>query len=172
MSKTSYRRLQALFRALLIFPFALIGILLTWMLIDFTLGSIEVAHFIQVQRPFVARRLADPQVHTYSLRHAPGHWETLQIEIDVENRATFERLETDLEPIYHFRFPPRWNIIVRSREELDNDFGAAAAGIGEVFEFFHGVLISAGLAAATSAVYLVIRLRELHPKRVEPDILT
>jgi len=172
MSKSSYQRLQALFRALLIFPFALIGILLTWMLIDFALGSIEVAHFIQGQRPFIARRLADPQVHTLSLRHAPGHWETLQIEVDVEDRATFERLEADLEPTHQFRFPPRWIIIVRSKEELDNDFGAAAAGIGEVFEFFHRVLISAGLAAAASAVYLVIRLRELHPKRVEPDLLS
>jgi hypothetical protein len=59
---------------------------------------------------------------------------TLLIQFDVDDKATYEMLEKNLDEIWDMRFPPQWKTAIRSKEELSNNLGYATGGMGEAMK--------------------------------------
>jgi hypothetical protein len=154
MQSTSWRRVAAIVPALAV-PVVFFGILLIWAKIDEFLGSREVSKYILEHQPVVTQRLENPKVHSFSLTHHPMQPGALLIEFDVDDKATYEILESDLDDIWGMRFPPQWETTVRSKERLSNNFGYAAWGIGELYEGLNRIAI-AGIASLALAVFTAV----------------
>jgi hypothetical protein len=137
---------------ILAIPLVFIAIIVIWAKVDEFLGYREVSRYIRDHRSLVARRLENPKVHSFSLSHHTSQSGTLLIQIDVDDKATFEMLESDLHDIWGMRFPPQWKTNIRSKEELANNFGYAAWGMAEVGEGL-GRLMIAGLASIAQAIF-------------------
>jgi hypothetical protein len=141
-------------------PALFFGVISGWNAIDTFFGSREVSRFIRAHQPFVARHLSDPKVHSFRLARDPEHSGRLLIQLDVEDKATFEKIETDLwDGMSRMRFPPQWDSIVRSGEDVGNGLGYAAWGMGKVGEAFIQLIIAAASSLALSVLFLVVAWR-------------
>jgi hypothetical protein len=114
----------------LTFPITTALILFAWAGVDTALGYREVANYVEDHQQLVQDRLRDPRVHAFSLSHDPEHSGAMLITVDVDDKATFDAIEADLDDIWGMRKPPQWDINVRSKEELGDNLGYAAWGIG------------------------------------------
>jgi hypothetical protein len=94
----------------------------------------EVSQFIRDHQSIVSKGLKNPKVHSFSLTHLSSSPGTLLIQIDVEDKATYEMLEKDLDDIWGMRFPPQWKTTIRSKEQLSSNLGYAALGMGEAMK--------------------------------------
>jgi hypothetical protein len=104
-------------------------ILLSWRHIEKLRSSNEVDRYILDHREWISTRRLDPSVHELTLSNRDG---VLNIVVDVEDKRTFDKIEDELADIYSLRFPPKWATMVRSQEELGNNWGYAAWGVGEL----------------------------------------
>lgn len=136
-----------------------IAILLGWAKLDLVLGEIEVTQFLREHRRLVAQSLFNPKVHSFSLSHAPDHPATLLIRFDVDDKETYLGLEDRLDEHFGLRFPARWETNLRSKEDLGNNFGIAAQGIGEIMAFFHRIVFTFLAAAFIAGVSVFLTLR-------------
>ncbi len=158
--------------SILSIPVLFFGCFYAHIVCDEYLGSIEVSNFIQDHGSLVSERLKDPKVHAFWLSHAPNDESTLLISVDVADRATYEMLENELVEFWKLRFPPIWNIHIRSREEPGKNYGYACAGIGELCEGIEWMTRSMILALVIPGVSLFIalsRIRERPRKRRDVD---
>ena len=163
MVRPSDQRCRAIGIALISFPCSFFAILLVWSWLESRVGGLEVSQFIREHHTLVAQRLSDPRVHSLSLTHAPEHWGTLLIQFDVDDRATYERLENDLDQSWNLRFTPRWKTDLRSQERLGNNLGFAAAGIGELEQGIVHAMVAAVLATIFSCVQFTRSLGSAYP---------
>ena len=120
--------------AVAVVPVCFVAILWGWGTIDWLLGRAEVARFIRNHERLIEERLRDPKVHRFSLEPHPDHSGTLLIKFDVDDKQTYEMLEADLDGVWHMTFPPCWETHIRSDEELANDLGCMAMGMGLTME--------------------------------------
>lgn len=104
--------------ALIWAPVTFLGILFGWFSLEAALGYWEVSRFIRDNDAIVAKYRADPKVHSLSLAHDADEWGALSVEIDVDDRASYERLASDLDGAFALRFEPRWNPTIRSKEGI------------------------------------------------------
>ena len=118
----------------------------------------ETARFIESHRQVVVDRLAEPDVHAFAMRRDPENWGGLLIEVDVEDRAAFERLEADLPDAVGLRRLPRWEITVRSGEDLGSDLGGMAEGVAVGYEGIRRLIVALAVGAAAFGLVLVIGL--------------
>lgn len=160
MDDASRRALAAVVSVFLV-PFGFIAIFNVWSAIDNLLGAREVSRFIREHRTLVAERLLDPRVHSFSLGHAPRDSATLLIQFDVDDKAAYLMLEADLDDHWRLRSPAVWNIRVRSREDLGNNFGFAAQGMAEIGVFIWRVLMTLLASITLAGTYLFASLRRL-----------
>jgi hypothetical protein len=130
-------------------PILFVGIIWTWRQLDVIAGNREVAQFIEDHRELVQRQLRDPRVHSFSLSADPNESATLLIRLDVDDKATHDIIEADLDRIWEFHFPPNWETTIRSNEKLGNNYGYAAAGIGLLVEA--GILFTIAAIASLAA---------------------
>jgi hypothetical protein len=100
--------------ALAAWPACFFAVIYGWQGIDAMIAKRQAASFIADHRDLVARQLADDKVHSLSLMHDPRKMGRLLIQVDVEDKATFDRIESELDESWSMRFPPRWEIVVRS----------------------------------------------------------
>jgi len=142
-------------------PCLFLGILVGWGWLDRVRGSKEVSRFIREHREVVSRRLADPKVHSFSLKHAPDNPAVLVIGFDVDDRATYLMLEEDMDKAWGLRFPAQWDTSLRSKEDLGNNYGFAAQGIGIAVKMMHRMLITAVVSIVLPLAYLVPALRRM-----------
>jgi hypothetical protein len=154
-------RERAVTVSLLIVPSAFLAILIVWRVVDVQLGTREVSRFIREHQGIVAQRLKDPKVHSFSLSHAPRNPSTLLIEFDVDDKATYLMLEDDLEKCWGLTFPASWKTRLRSDEDLGNNWGFAAQGIGEVVKAWMMLEVSAVASVILAIAYLCFALRRL-----------
>lgn len=160
-------RIVRILLAILWAPVVFLSICVGWGVVDTALASWEVSNYIRHHQTLVAQRLADPRVHAFTLSRDPDAWGTLLIKFDVDDKQTYELLESDLNDIYGMRNPPRWDTIVRSKEDLGNNFGYAAWGMNEVGEAMLVALLAAVAAISWSLTLLVLAIcrperRDLH----------
>ena len=172
MQSSSWRTRSALISALAI-PVIFVGVLRIWGKIDESLGSREVSQYIRDHQSIVSQRLKNPKVHSFSLTHLPSEPGTLLIQFDVDNKATYEMLEKDLDDIWGMRFPPQWKTTIRSKEELSNNLGYAAWGIGELGEAI-GRVGNAAIVSLVPVTFFTLlalchayRARRARPPRAE-----
>jgi hypothetical protein len=137
------RVLSPLFVSLLLPPVLFVAILYGWDLADRCLGYIEVSSFVRNHQAIVAKRLTDPKVHFFSLAHDPHSFGVLSIQFDVDDKATYELLESDLDEFWQLRFPPTWKTNLRSKEDLGKNYGFASLGLREVSEGIQRLQIAA-----------------------------
>jgi hypothetical protein len=140
-------------------PIVFLGIIITWAKIDGFLGSREVSRYIKDHQSVVSRRLSDPKVHSFTLTHNPSEWGALLIKFDVDDKATYEMLESDLNDIWNLRSPPQWRTIIRSNERLSNNYGYAALGFRELGEFFQQMLVAGLISLAQASLFIFIAVR-------------
>jgi transcriptional regulator with XRE-family HTH domain len=145
--------------SVILIPVIFLSITSTWEFIDAFLGSREVSRYIKDHQSVVARRLNDPKVHSFTLEHDPSQWAALLIEFDVDDKATYEMLESDLDDIGNLRFPPQWKTTIRSKEDLGNNYGYAMLGIREVAELIQRIVIAGLVAIAQAGLFILIAVR-------------
>ena len=148
-------------------PACFFAVIWGWATIDLLRGRREVSTFIRQHQQIVDDRRADPAVHEFSLKHEPMHSGTLLIQFDVADKDTYELLESDLDSIYEMTFPPRWETNIRSNEELGNNFGYAAWGIGIAMEGMMriGIAVISSILSFGVVVWLSLRQRGRHTTR-------
>ena len=144
--KTSSRRRWEISLWLLSVPASFFAVLYVWSAIDTYIGSREVSRFIEAHQKIVAERLTNPKVHSFRLFHEPTHSETLVIQFDVDDKATYLLLENDMNDAWSLRFPAVWQTKLRSGEELGNNIGFAFEGIEEALKDM-GKLAITGIVA-------------------------
>jgi hypothetical protein len=137
---------------ILAIPLVFIAIIVIWAKVDEFLGYSEVSRYIRDHRSLVARRLENPKVHSFSLSHHPSQPGTLFIQFDVNDKATVEMLESDLDDSSGLRFLPQWKTNIRSKEELADNFGYAARAMAVAGEGVARLMI-AGLASIAQAIF-------------------
>ncbi len=125
------RTIRSAIVSLLAVPVVFLGVLLTWGQIDEWFGSREVSQFIRDHQSIVSQRLKNPKVHSFSLTHVPSQPGTLLIQFDVDDKATYEMLESDLDHILGMQSPPKWQTTIRTKETLSDNLGYAAWGMAE-----------------------------------------
>ncbi len=162
MTLTSRRRLTVFF-AIASIPCIFLACFRGWIMYEHFLASFEVLRFIRDHEALVHERLTDPKVHSFSLTRDPAEAGVLVIAFDVEDKATYEMLENDLDEHWGLRIPARWNTRLRSREELGNNYGFAALGIGMVMQALIVMSIAAGVSVVLPMIYLFFALRKLRP---------
>jgi hypothetical protein len=172
MQSSSWRTTSAIVSALAI-PVIFVGVLRIWGKIDASLDSREVSQYIRDHQSIVSQRLKNPKVHSFSLTHLPSEPGTLLIQFDVDNKATYEMLEKDLDDIWGMRSPPRWKTTIRSNEELSNNFGYAAWGMGELGKGMGQIGIAAIVSLVPMTFFTLLalchayRARRARPPRAE-----
>lgn len=154
MQTTSWRTTAAVVSALGM-PFVFVGILFVWFKIDESLGWREVSQYIRDHQSIVAQCLKNPSVHSLSLSHLPSQTETLLIQFDVDDQATYEMLESDLDDTWHMRFPPQWKTNLRSREKLSRNYSHAGLAFRELGEGMKRMLI-AGIASLAPVTFFTL----------------
>jgi hypothetical protein len=146
-------------------PFLFFGILFTWTKIDEFLGSREVSRYIRDHQSIVTRRLQDPKIHSFSLTHDPSQPGTLLVQFDVDDKPTYEILESELNDIWDMRFPPQWKTTLRSKEELSNNYGYAGLGFRELFEGIERMMIAGIVSLAQMAFFIFLAVRRAFRSR-------
>jgi hypothetical protein len=157
------RRGRAVGVSLVLIPVAFFAILFGWGALDHVLGTIEVSRFIREHEAIVARRLTDAKVYSFSLSHAPEHSATLLVRFDVDDKATFLRLEDDLKDHWGLRYPAEWETRLRSEEDLGENYGFAVQGMREVAIFVRRIMISAVASIVLAGTYLAFALGRGRP---------
>ena len=148
--------------ALLTIPGFFFGIVFCWNWIDTALGTREVSRFIRDHQPLLVSYRAHPRVHSLQLAHKPQAPWNLLISFDVDDKATYEMLEGDfLGRTMGLRFPAHWETNTRSKEELGNNFGFAAQGMGVAVNAIVGLGVAAVMSLVMSCCFLWIALRRL-----------
>jgi hypothetical protein len=171
MQFPSWRTTAAVVSALAV-PVIFVGILRICGKIDESLGSREVSRYIRDHQSIVTQRLENPKVHSFSLMHNPSEPGALLIQFDVDDKATYELLESDLDDIWDLRFPPQWKTTLRSKEELANNFGYAAWGFHELGEGLWCMMI-AGIASLTPVtLFTFLALLHIYRSRLAHPIKT
>jgi len=150
--------LVVVFLSLIAIPSLFCGILYSWNSIDSLFGWWEVSRFIRDHQQLVNRRLRDPKVHSFRLTHDPKESGGLLILFDVDDKATYVMLESDLNDIWDMRFPPRWETIIRSKEKLGTSFGYVAWGLRQLGESINRVFMAAVASLALSGLVLFLAL--------------
>jgi len=144
-------------------PLTFFGIIFGWCWIDQVIGYRDVSAFIQQHRQLVDKWRGHPKVHSFSLSHDPEFTGGLLIQIDVDDKRTYEQLEDIL---FHetsgMRSETRWETKLRSNEDLGNNWGFAAAGMSGVVEGFSRLLIAsvASPLVCGFSIWLVFRERK------------
>ena len=166
MTKRRLFRVVTPLIAIATWPLCLFAVIQGWAMIDTFRGHREVLEFIDNHHRLVAGRLADSKVHSFSLSYDPKHSGTLLIQFDVEDKETYEMLESDLDAIWGMLFPPRWETNIRSNEELGNNWGYAAGGMGLAMEGMSRLVIAIVLSLIVSAIVLWLGFRSPNHHRV------
>ena len=158
-------------------PVIFVGILLVWRETDQQirelLGSREVSRYIRDHVSKVAQRLENPKVHSFSLTHNPSDPGALLIQFDVDDKATYELLESDLDDIWDLRNPPRWEITVRSKERLSGIRGGYLSWPMRGIDKLMKAVLIALIASLAPVTYFSLQLLR-HTRRVVParDLIT
>jgi hypothetical protein len=162
----SWRARAAVVSAIAI-PVVFVGIVFAWAKVDESLGLREVSQYIRDHQSVVTERLKNQKVHSFSLTHLPSQPATLLIQFDVDDKATYEMLESDLDDIWGMRFPPMWETKLRSSERLSNNYGYAGLGFGELGKGMTRFLI-AGIASLVPVTFFTV-LALCHARRSRPS---
>lgn len=117
-------------------PIVFIMILFSWFGIQRFLGSRKESRLIRDQRSIVERWLRDPRVHSFQIGPTLGDFGRLLIRLDVDDKATFEMIERELDGALQPRLLPKWDITIRNGEKfvIDNGYGYHAEGIAMALE--------------------------------------
>jgi hypothetical protein len=158
-------RVLAVVYSIALIPIFFLAILAGWLLIHQTLGGAEVKRFIQDHQAVVAKRLKDPKVHSFSLSQVPGCPATLLIQFDVDDKATYEMLENDLDRHWGLRTPARWRTKLRCQEKLGKNYGFAGQGIGQIAK---GMAMFAGNCLASLGLSVGFMVIALYCLRTRP----
>ena len=78
------------------------------------------------------------------------------IEFDVDDRATYETLESDLKDGFAMRSPPQWKTNIRSGEKPSAHIGYAAVGLSDLARGMNQMFVAAIasiIAAGVVALY-------------------
>jgi hypothetical protein len=146
--------------SVLLTPVVFFGIMFAWEQVDAFLGARELSHFIHDHQSLVTKRLTDPKVHSFSLTHDPAQRGSVLIQFDVDDRATYEMLESDLDDIWGLRYPPAWKTVLRSQEKLSKNYGYAAFGFRELFEGVYRMMIAGIVSLAQAGVFVLHAARQ------------
>jgi hypothetical protein len=152
------RTFRSAILSLLAIPVVFLGVLFTWGRIDEWIGSREVSQYIRDHQSIVSQRLKDPKVHTFSLTHDRSQPGTLLIQFDVDDKATYEMLESDLDHIWGMRFPPKWETTIRTQETLSDNLGYAAWGMAEALEALTRIALAGIVSLAPVTFFTILGL--------------
>ena len=136
------------------------AIMFGWSIIDLLGGRLETSRFIHDHSALVKSWNENPLVYAFAIQPDADHSGTLAIRIDVEDRKTYELIERDLDGIWELTFPPTFEINIRSGEELDNNYGFAAWGVGlaMVAVFRIGIAVALSVISFFATIWwLVVR---------------
>jgi hypothetical protein len=161
------RTIWSAFVSLLAIPVVFLGVLFTWAQIDKWIGSREVSEYIRAHQSIVSERLKNPKVHSFSLTHVPSQPGTLLIQFDVDDKATYEMLESDLDDIWGMRFPPKWQTTIRTKETLSDNLGYWAWGMGEAANALARIALAAAASLAPVTYFTLLGLYQTY--RVWPE---
>lgn len=146
-------------------PLTFFGVISGWAVVDRFVAHREVTAFIDRHQQIVDKRLADPKVHAFSLSHDPDQTGTLRIHFDVDDKSTYEMLESDLDALWKLHYPPKWDTKMRSNEELSNNYGYAAWGISLLWEGMVRLAIAAIASIVASGFVLCLVTRSWRRQR-------
>ncbi len=156
------RTFRAAILSLLAIPVVFVGVLFTWGRIDEWIGSREVSQYIRDHQSIVSQRLKDPKVHSFSLTHDPSQPGTLLIQFDVDDRATYEMLESDLDHIFGMGFLPRWQTKIRTQETVSDNFGDAGWGMAEAWDGLTRIALAAVLSLVPVMFFTLLGLYQTY----------
>jgi hypothetical protein len=150
-------------------PLVFVGVLYVWAEIDKSVASREVSQYIRDHQSILSKRLTNPKVHSFSVTHHPSAPGTLVIQFDVDDKATFELLESDLNDSLDMQFPPHWETNIRSKEKLSDNLSYAAWGMGEAAKALERLGIAAIVSVAPLARFALLALWHVYKScRVHP----
>jgi hypothetical protein len=149
------RSIRSALLSLLAILVVFLGVLFIWGQIDECFGSREVSQFIRDHQSIVSQRLKNPKVHSFSLTHVPSQPGTLLIQFDVDDKATYEMLESDLDHIWRMQSPPMWQTTIRSKETLSDNLGYAAWGMAEAGKAATRIAL-AGIASLAPVTFFTL----------------
>jgi hypothetical protein len=154
--ETLSRTIWSALVSLLAVPVVFVGVLFIWGQIDEWFGSREVSIFIREHRSLVTQRLKNPKVHSFTLKHVPSQPGTLLIQFDVDDKATYEMIESDLDDIWGMRNPPKWHTTIRTKETVSGNLGYAAWGVAEAGKALTQIAL-AGVASLAPLSFFTLR---------------
>ncbi len=153
-------------------PVVFDGILYVWSIIDESLGRREVSLHIRDHQSIITQRLKNPKVHFLSLTHLPSQPEPLLIQFDVDDQATYEMLESDLNDTWVMRFPPQWETNLRSKERISKSYGYAAWDIAKLGEGITRMMIAGIVSLAPVTCFAFLALCHAHCSRPAHPMVT
>lgn len=156
------RTVRSAILSLLAIPVVFLGVLFTWGRIDQWIGSREVSQYIRDHQSIVSQHLNDPKVHSFSLTHDPSQPGTLLIQFDVDDKATYEMLESDLDHFLGMRFPPKWQTTIRTQETLSDNLGYAAWGMAEAWNALTRIALAAVVSLAPVTFFTLLGLYQTY----------
>jgi hypothetical protein len=111
-------------------PIVFFGVLVGLALWQDCSDSYEVSAFIKNHRKSIQSQRSNPSVHRFELSHDPAYQGRLLIQIDVDDKQTYLRLENTIDDCYLLNELPRWKTHIRNGEDLEMDSGQVAMGAG------------------------------------------
>lgn len=139
-------------------PITFLAVLFVWGYCQSWANHAAVSAFLDNHREIIARESNDSRVHRFAISHDPEYSGRLLIEIDVDDKETYFKLENALHNHDELNEYPRFVTRVRSGEDLGMDLGAAAAGVGIAVSGFADALFRLCVAGVLSAVVFIITL--------------
>jgi hypothetical protein len=97
--------------------------------------------------------------------HDPSQPGTLLIQFDVDDKATYEMLESDLDHTLGMRFLPKWETTIRTRETLSDNLGYAAWGmaVAEAWNALPRFALAAVVSLAPVTFFTLLGLYQTYP---------
>lgn len=137
-----------------VWPVTFVAVVLFWRHVDRVQGQQEVQEFIQSHQAIVAERRKNPRVYAFDVAADQEDDSRLLVEWDVADKETYLMLDDDVSGWINLSQTPTWRCKMRSDEELPNDFGAMAFGIGELGEALFRLKVAVAVATLVTLVVL------------------
>ena len=139
-------------------PVTFLAVLFVWGFCEDWINHSAVSAFIDNHGEVIARESNNSRVHRFAISSDPEYSGRLLIEIDVDDKETYFKLENSVRNYHQLSGYPRFVSRVRSGEDLGMDLGAVAAAGGVAISGFADALFRLFVAVVSSIVVFIITL--------------
>ena len=156
------------YSAWLAFPFFVVLVAMANGIVTEITQYRAVAKCIRDAEVTLVKHRQDPGVHVLRVSRSDRQWNGLLIEVDVDDLATFKRIDADLDAIRFSVESAEERLTIRSHERPGNSLGGMAHGMGLAVSGLGEIVRCFAMAAVLTVLYWIwlgyLGLREEKPE--------